>query len=264
MASQKNARQKNSKYRAPALEKGLEILEILARADRPLSTAQIAERNGRSVAELYRMLQVLEAYEYIQQSPEQEGFMLTRKMLQLASENQPIQDLVEYALPRMRTLADSVAQSCHLTIASRERIVVILRAESASATNFSVRVGYSQAIPLAASGRLLFALQSNETKAKWLEIMKAANALDNETVFLKRITEIEKQGYEVRESTFIDGLTDISAPIMDGNHAIAAITIPFIKRKNKDGDMAIALDALKQTVDDISDKIHSGTVAATL
>ena len=43
-------------YAAPALEKGLDILEMLCRSEQPLSQTQIAQELGRSVGEIYRML----------------------------------------------------------------------------------------------------------------------------------------------------------------------------------------------------------------
>jgi DNA-binding Lrp family transcriptional regulator len=46
-------------YAAPALEKGLDILEMLCRSDTPLSQKEIAKRLGRSVSEIYRMVSCL-------------------------------------------------------------------------------------------------------------------------------------------------------------------------------------------------------------
>ena len=46
-------------YSAPALEKGLDIVELLAAASTPLSTRAIAERIGRSKGEIFRMVFVL-------------------------------------------------------------------------------------------------------------------------------------------------------------------------------------------------------------
>jgi uncharacterized membrane protein len=53
------------KYTAPALEKGLDILELLSRAETGLSQSEIARDLGRSVSEIFRMLVVLEERGYI-------------------------------------------------------------------------------------------------------------------------------------------------------------------------------------------------------
>src|SRR5690625_6410198 len=53
------------KYRAPALEKGLDVLELLASHGGPLTTSQMATLLGRSVSELFRMVLALEYRGYI-------------------------------------------------------------------------------------------------------------------------------------------------------------------------------------------------------
>jgi len=54
---------------APALEKGLDLLEALAGASRGLSQKQLAERVGRSVGEIFRMLVALERRGYVARDP---------------------------------------------------------------------------------------------------------------------------------------------------------------------------------------------------
>ena len=53
-----------TEYRAPALEKGLDILELLAQQEDPLNKKQISESLNRSVNEIFRMLTVLEERQY--------------------------------------------------------------------------------------------------------------------------------------------------------------------------------------------------------
>ena len=61
----------NAKYRAPALEKGLDILSLLAGERTPLTLSGICQRLERSQGEIFRMVQVLQArgYTLAEQSP---------------------------------------------------------------------------------------------------------------------------------------------------------------------------------------------------
>lgn len=54
-------------YSAPALEKGLDILEMLCRSEQPLSQKEIAQKLGRSVGEIYRMVTCLVDRDYVAQ-----------------------------------------------------------------------------------------------------------------------------------------------------------------------------------------------------
>ena len=57
--------EKESKYQAPALDKGLDILEYLASQSVPLSQTDIATGIDKSPNEIYRMLMSLEGRGYI-------------------------------------------------------------------------------------------------------------------------------------------------------------------------------------------------------
>ena len=52
-------------YKAPALEKGLEILECLAAASAPMTLQQLSLALERSASEIYRMLEVLVDQGYV-------------------------------------------------------------------------------------------------------------------------------------------------------------------------------------------------------
>jgi uncharacterized membrane protein len=55
----------SDRYRAPALDKGLDILELLAGVDGGLTQAEIAKKLGRSPNEFYRMLDRLVKRGYV-------------------------------------------------------------------------------------------------------------------------------------------------------------------------------------------------------
>ena len=70
-------------YAAPALEKGLDILELLASSGRPMGTRQLAEELGRSKNEIFRMVHVLLGRGYIQRDPATDLLMLSNKLFTL-------------------------------------------------------------------------------------------------------------------------------------------------------------------------------------
>ena len=49
-----------TRYTTPALEKGLDILELFASTSDELSKREVARRLGRTVSEIFRMLVCLE------------------------------------------------------------------------------------------------------------------------------------------------------------------------------------------------------------
>src|SRR5215510_1623851 len=148
---------KASRYRAPALEKGLDVIELLAAEKMPLNLSAISNRLGRSSGELFRMLQVLEFKGFITTAENGAGYVLTNKLFALAMTQAPVRSLVETALPIMRKLVQDIGQSAHIALASEDQIVVITRIERPGDLGFSVRIGYRREISRATSGLVLFA-----------------------------------------------------------------------------------------------------------
>jgi DNA-binding IclR family transcriptional regulator len=63
--TERSERRAGPRYAAPALEKGLDILELLSLRDEGLSQRQLADALQRSVGEIYRMLACLVERGYV-------------------------------------------------------------------------------------------------------------------------------------------------------------------------------------------------------
>jgi DNA-binding IclR family transcriptional regulator len=214
------------KYRAPALEKGLDVLELLAAERAPLNLSTISERLGRSAGELFRMLQVLEYKGFIRFAENGAGYVLTNKLFALGMTQAPVRSLLEVALPIMRRLSHTVGQSCHVAVPSEDQIVVVARIERPGDLGFSVRVGYRREITKATSGLVLFAFQNDEVRRLWLRRCGLkGNAADE---FVTRAEAVRTRGYHQAASHFVQGIVDLSAPVLKGESAVAALTVPFV------------------------------------
>lgn len=217
-----------SKYRAPALEKGLDVLELLATAKSPITLSQISARLDRSVSELFRMVQVLEARGYVGMSASGEGFELTNKLFSLGISRGPSQNLLASALPLMQTLSDQTRQACHLAIASDDRMVVIARIEAPGDVGFSVRVGYQRPLAHSTSGLLIYAFQKPKIREQWRALLKPGLSPDEWATFEAQAEMALAQGHFSAPSSYIDGITDISCPVINDVGVVAALTMPWI------------------------------------
>lgn len=248
------------KYSAPALEKGLDIVELLSKDATPLSTSTIAEKLGRSNAEIYRMILVLEQRGYIEKSEDTDGYQVTRKLLQLGTEHEPIKDILEYAQPIMRSLAEKTSMSCHIAVESQEQIVVISRVETPSNLSYSVRVGYRRPLIFAASGRILFVNQNADKKESMMNLLRKHHTESEVKTFLADCKKVAKQGYVKAPSAYVTGVTDLSCPIIDSDHAVATLTIPYIQRTPEIMGIEEVLQELKAAANEISKALTYGLV----
>ena len=247
---------RSSRYRAPALEKGLDVIELLAAEKSPLNLSSISHRLGRSSGELFRMLQVLEFKGFITTAENGSGYILTNKLFALAMTQAPVRSLVETALPIMRKLVQDIGQSAHIAVASEDQIVVITRIERPGDLGFSVRIGYRREITIATSGLVLFAYQNDEVRRIWLKRCKLkGEAADS---FVERANAVRARGHHEAASHFVRGIVDVSAPILRGETAVAALTVPFVHSNPLQVEMSEAVEFVRAAAKQISNEIVHG------
>lgn len=143
-------------YSAPALSKGLDLLELLASASHPLSQAEISRALNRSPNEYYRMLAELERRGYIWRD-KQGAYDLTLKLIALGNKSRSMSRIAEAAKGPMRQFSEAAGQECHLSALEEGRLVVLMQQPAPGPVSVLVQPG-SVHNPLGtASGRLLLA-----------------------------------------------------------------------------------------------------------
>lgn len=242
-------------YKAPALEKGLDILECLASLRTPQSIADIARNIGRSRNEIYRMVVVLEARGYVERTEDPEKLQLSNRLFEVGMRSPPKLALHEAALPEMSALAARMMQSIQLAVATSDQIVVIARTESPDDVGFSVRLGHRRSIMKSASGLVLFAFATRIHADKMTEDLKAAGATrEGLEAFCKQAEGVRSAGNVCIPSPMVDGVTDIGAPIFDstGNGAVASLTVPFVVTRRARVSVKEAPDMIAEAAGRIS------------
>ncbi|KHT65021.1 transcriptional regulator [Photobacterium gaetbulicola] len=246
---------KKTEYRAPALEKGLDILELLAATPTPLTKKQIAEKLDRSVSEIFRMLSVLVERKYIEYDNEQSAYSLSLRMFVLSNQHPPIAQMLKRAIPLMEELSLKVNQSCHLSQYKHGELVVIGAQESPYKMGFGLRLGANLDICSSGSGIVLLTFSSEEKRR---EILEKTNATENEIAHaLGQVDKTQKDGFYVGPSPQISGVTNISFPIFGAlGELMAVITIPYMTLNSK---------TVHHHIEDIEETKHElGNVASQL
>jgi len=181
-------------YAAPALEKGLDIIELLADEAGALSQSQIAEATGRSVSQIFRVLDVLERRGYIARDQQSGLYSFSMMAFELAHRHPPLRGLIAIAAAPMRELAEAVQQSCNLSVLDAGRVRMIAQVESPADFGFRVRVGALFPVETTGQGEVL---------------------LGGRLV--------------VREYVLQHGITDVVAPVTDAaGRTVAALTVPYV------------------------------------
>jgi DNA-binding IclR family transcriptional regulator len=189
-------------YAAPALDKGLDILELLAGEQGGLTQTEVADAVGRTVSQVFRVLATLDKRGYIYRDRQSGLYWLSTKLFDLAHRHPPLRGLVQLAIGPMRELAETVAQSCNLSVIDADRVRILAQVESPADFGYHVRVGATFPIETTASGAVLIAAGSGD---------------------------IARDGYLSRPDPQQAGITDVVAAITDGSRrTVAALTVPYV------------------------------------
>ncbi|MCF3638807.1 IclR family transcriptional regulator [Rhizobium sp. TRM95111] len=226
----------SDRYRAPALDKGLDILELLAGVDGGLTQAEISKKLGRSPNEFYRMLDRLVRRGYVTRI-DGDRYSLTLKLFGLAQLHAPTRRLASYATPVMRELAQRSKQANQLVVFDRGSAVVIAQQEAPDYWGISIRVGSHISLFDTGSGHVLLAFRSPEEREMMIsEHVRSREEIKRTPDFYARLDQIRERGYEMMASVQTAGVYNLSAPILgpDGR-GIAALTCPYITLVNTPG-----------------------------
>lgn len=250
------------RYSAPALEKGLDILELLAAESGGLPQHLIAQRLQRSTSEIFRMLEVLQHRGFLVRGADGH-YQLTLRMFELASRHPPTERLLSVAVPRMQALTLQARQSAHLVVHHDRRILVIGQVSSPEPLGFAVRLGSSFPFrPDRASPRVLAAFQLPAQQSALIEEMRSNSTrpLNTRKVRIELDTIREKGFFQAPSDTTL-GVTDLCCPVRDGQGtAMAAITMPFLKQRDVPVSLATARGLLIDAAREIS-AVLAGSVA---
>lgn len=257
----------DGRYRAPALDKGLDILELLAATDESFSQADIAKSLDRTPNEIYRMLDRLVRRGYVARSAG-DRYELSLKLFALSHQHAPMRRLVSQAVPIMRRFARNAGQSCHLAVYDRGGVTVVAQVDSPFYWGLSIRVGARVGIFNTGSGHVLLAFCSPRERAYMLA--EHENLQDGAVPpkdLEARLAEIRRRGCEVMPSQQSEGVHNLSAPVLgpDGS-AIAAFTCPYVKRLGKTDRLSMkqVIEILRESGRDLSEMAGGGSHAPAI
>lgn len=255
MGNAADDREVKSDYSTPALEKGLDVIELLARQPGGLTKSQIARQLGRTVSEIFRMLVCLERRGYISHVAGDE-YALTLRLFKLVQAHPPTERLIAEAAPVLRRFSQVTMQSCHMGVIEEGAVVILAQQNAPTSVGLYVKLGTSIDIMDASTGYVILAHQNNSKRGETLAGWKRRTGKEVPADLLRHLKRIRRKGYEERESYQVHGVINISFPIYDdGGCVMGALTTPYIKQVGAVVSRQDVVNALRISADDITNAI---------
>ncbi len=242
------------RYQAPALEKGLDILELLSSEKDGLSQKEISTKLGRSIHELFRMLVCLEERGYVLRGGNREKLVLSPKLFELGLRYPPTERLVHAAGPRLLEMASTTRQACHISIQSGGNVLVVAQQNSPEKLCLMVSLGTTVPLHDAVSGVVLLAFKEPRVRAHWLSQTTATK---------KEISNLDaayasvlKNGYYSQPSKAAQGVTELAFPIFaHTGYAVATLSVPILHTFQAETEIDLVVEHGLRTAREISRQI---------
>ena len=204
----------------PALERGLDVLEWLAKQQEPVTLTGIAHGLGLAVSEVQRPVACLLDRGYLHRQATG-GYVMSGLMAQLAANFPPHWRLQQVAFAPMSDFSRKHGESIHLCVPDGEGALLLLDVPGGGLVRISLQQGARLDGVNSVSGRLLTAYGCLPLKGK-----------ASQKTFLKKIT---ARGYEIAESAHAVGIIDVGVPVRNSNaQVVAALTMSCLcLRKGK-------------------------------
>lgn len=240
---------------------GLKILEYLASCQAPATLSTLAEALNISVASASRSILILEQRGYVAQTADNGAYERTTKLYHIKTTPLPYQRLLGHAQPVMRALSDSISQSCNLAIPSSPDMLVVAQSDSPGAFWINVPVGFRYDIPASAPGLAFAAFMRNSDPARWPHGLSAVVDAHQWTSLKSAVQKATESGFAQVTNPHLPDVIDLSCPVFDDGHFVAALTIPYIQTRSSP-NLTWCLAALQQAAEQLNESLHSDALVA--
>ena len=215
----------------PALDRGLQVLELLARQHVPLRAIDMVQELGIPKGSLGRILKNLLDRGYIERDEITMTHALTSKLLAMGSSTVSEGHLIEESMDVIRDLRDLTTEMVmlHAPLSSSEG-VVLNSMPSRHQVRLVVDPGTHFEYHNTAPGKVLLAFSAEKDRGRIVSCLKLTGTTDRtitDMVELRgELDEARGRGYALDRGECVEGVQCVSAPVYERNRTlVAALTV---------------------------------------
>jgi IclR family transcriptional regulator, acetate operon repressor len=219
-----------SEQQAPALQRGLAILEFLTDHPAGCTAAELSQALEVSGASLFRLTNVLVELGYLHRHEKSRRFTLTRKFLLLGTPQLAQRTLSECAIEALRQVRFLTEETTQLCCLVDRETVVIEQLASLHPFKYFVDLGARCPAYSCAPGKAILAyLPEDEcsrivggfTFEKFTE-----NTIPNRKTLMTELKQVRERGYAIDRGENFVGINCVGVPVLDRHgYPVGGITI---------------------------------------
>ncbi len=244
-------------YTVPALNRAIDVLEILATSDGEVSLHELSSKTGIPKSTLFRILFTLEKRKFIEQDYERKKFGLGMKLWELGNIKIEKSELSATAVKYMKRLSDKVNENVFLGVLDQSEVIYLQKVESTARVKTVTKLGRRAPAYCTATGQAIIAFLPKDEIDRLFPHQDlprySKNTITTKEKLLKKLDTIKADGYAIADGEFNPELLCISVPVRDfSKEVVAALTIDMLTSRGNIQKLKDIITPLRETASVIS------------
>ena len=222
--------EESAKSFVPSLERGLRILELLAKSRAGLSLSQVTRQLNLPKSSVHCLLRTFENTGYVYRDAACGKYRVSLSVCELARQALQGISLREQARPFLRKLVERTGLTVHMAVLEQGSCVLIEKATPAGVCRTATWIGKQLALHCTALGKALLAYSSERDAEQLISGHGLIRYNENTICSIRQLKHeleiIRRRGYALDDEEEEIGIRCIGAPIFNGNsEAVAALSV---------------------------------------
>ncbi len=216
--------------RGSALSKAVDVLKLIAQAERAVGLAELAEQLSLPRPTLHRVLQQLVEEQLILRAAQKDRYVVGPQLTHLAGNALRSLSTQPPVRAVLNELVNETQETCNVGVLDQDEVVYIERVEGISPLRLQLQVGSRVPFHCTAIGKLLAAEQHKNVRTRLLRATAleryTEQTLADEAALETEFAKIRSDGYSFNNEEFVEGLSAIAVAINDDQgRPVAALSI---------------------------------------
>ncbi|MEA2101913.1 MAG: IclR family transcriptional regulator [Thermodesulfobacteriota bacterium] len=202
-----------------SLDRGLKILQVIGKAQGPLSLSDIAGNFSMDRSSVFRLIDTLILNGFVLKDTQTKRYSLGYKVMELSGafgEQSRIEGVIR---PIMKKVCAATLQDTHMGILDRDEVVFIAVEQPRSSMTVHIPVGTREPAGFTALGRSLISSLGDQALDDLVSSMDlkryTVNTLCSARILIREIEKVKKEGVSVDNEEYKPGIICFAAPIWD-------------------------------------------------
>ncbi|MEO6625492.1 MAG: IclR family transcriptional regulator, partial [Burkholderiaceae bacterium] len=206
------------------LVKGLQLLELLARSERPLGVSDLAAKLALGKSNVHRLLQALVELGYVQKNEPRGTYQASLKLWEVGTALASRMSVKTSALAAMERLLTRTRETVHLSVLDGDEVVYLHKLDSPEPVRAYSEIGGRAPAHCVATGKAILAWQSEQYLSVLVGRLQrhTPKTITDPHDFLRDLERVRSNGYAVNRGEWRETVWGIGSPITNSEGVVVA------------------------------------------